>query len=169
MTTPQSLTTSDFHTALPPQDHEGVQMFDARALHAWLGVGERFTTWIKDRIAQYPFGEAFDFLGVSRKTRGRPRQDYLITLDMAKELAMIERTERGRETRRYFIEMEKAARDMAARTISRKCRNMGLPPFRLAEPLESRAGASAQRQYGRALRLPKWARGYTRPCREEPS
>lgn len=74
-------------------------MFDARALHAWLGVRDRFNMWMRRRIDEYGFELDEDFCANSRKIGGRPRNDYLITIDMAKELAMIERTERGRETR----------------------------------------------------------------------
>ena len=88
-------------------------MIDARGLHGWLGAGRRFTTWLKERIAEYGFEEGQDFLPVSGKIpgqRGRARTDYLLTVDMAKELSMVERTERGRSTRRYFIKMEEAAK-----------------------------------------------------------
>jgi AntA/AntB antirepressor len=54
-------------------------------------------------------------VSILTKTKGRPKTDHFLTLDMAKELAMVERSEIGRETRRYFIQMEKAARDMAGK------------------------------------------------------
>ncbi|MBU0556557.1 MAG: antA/AntB antirepressor family protein [Alphaproteobacteria bacterium] len=76
-------------------------MFDARALHAWLGVKWQFNQWMRERLAEYGFEEGADFWCHNTKTGGRPRKDYLITIDMAKELAMIERTERGRETRQF--------------------------------------------------------------------
>lgn len=84
-------------------------MIDARSLHNWLGCGRTFGAWVRGRIEEYGFEEGVDFIPVSEKTRGRPRTDYLLTLDTAKELAMVERTEVGRDTRRYFIGMEKAA------------------------------------------------------------
>lgn len=64
--------------------HNDADLFDARALHGWLGNRDRFATWVRDRIAQYGFEEGLDYFGVSRKTRGRPRQDYLLTRDTAK-------------------------------------------------------------------------------------
>lgn len=70
-------------------------MIDARALHGWLGNRDRFATWVKDRITQYGFAEGEDYFGLSRKTGGRPRTDYLLTVDMAKELSMVERTDKG--------------------------------------------------------------------------
>lgn len=113
------ITKSDFDAALPPVDHEGQTLIDARSLHAWLGVLDRFHMWMTRRLEEYGFSEGSDFCAISRKNggRGRPRQDYLITIDMAKELSMVERTEKGRATRRYFIEMEKAAHEMAVGLI----------------------------------------------------
>ena len=91
------------------------QTVNARDLHAFLEVGKDFSTWIKGRIQQYGFVENQDFvcfpiLG-SKNLDGRGghnRKDYHLTLDMAKELAMVERTPKGRQARRYFIECEKA-------------------------------------------------------------
>lgn len=88
-------------------------MFDARSLHAWLGNSYAFSHWFRDRLRQYGFVESADYVclkSFSGKGRGgHNRRDYLITRDMAKELAMVERTDIGRETRRYFIQMEQAA------------------------------------------------------------
>lgn len=86
-------------------------MIDARKLHGWLGPKWAFSHWIKGRIEEYGFQDATDFVRITAKTKGRPRTDYLLTIDMAKELAMVERTDIGRKTRQYFIQMEKAARD----------------------------------------------------------
>lgn len=76
-------------------------MIDARSLHGWLGVGRDFSTWFAQRVRAYGFEEGVDYSPeVGRiKTRGQPRRDYLLTLDMAKELAMVERTQIGRMTR----------------------------------------------------------------------
>lgn len=67
-------------------------MIDARALHGWLKAGRVFGAWIRGRIDEYGFTEGADFIPVSEKTGGRPRIDYLLTVDMAKELSMVERT-----------------------------------------------------------------------------
>lgn len=90
----------------------------ARELHAFLEVGRDFTTWLRDRIETYGFTEGQDFIVIKSeenqsypqnggKTSGRPSLEYYITLDMAKELAMVERNVKGKEARRYFIECEK--------------------------------------------------------------
>ena len=83
-----------------------VQLCDARTLHARLNSKQEFANWIRGRIDQYGFIEGEDFLTNLSKTRGRPRTDYHLTLNMAKELAMIENNDIGREVRRYFIRLE---------------------------------------------------------------
>lgn len=119
-----SLSAKSGKKALAPIDHEGNPMIDARALHGWLGSGDRFDQWLRRRCREYGFAEGEDFyphkfvLIDGAKPHHR-RKDYLLTLDMAKELAMVERTEVGRETRRYFIRMERAAVQMANDHVAR--------------------------------------------------
>ncbi|MDG6331189.1 antA/AntB antirepressor family protein [Glaesserella parasuis] len=87
-------------------------LVNARELHTRLQIGKDFSTWIKDRITNYGFQEGLDFspiLGKSKGLFGRPAVEYHITLDMAKELCMLERSELGQKARRYFIQMEKKA------------------------------------------------------------
>lgn len=94
--------------------NEKIQTVDARELYSFLEIGDDFSTWIKRRIDEYGFKENQDFTNFPQKSgkirRGRPAIEYHITLDMAKELAMVERNERGREARRYFIDCEKQLR-----------------------------------------------------------
>jgi len=97
-----------FRAALPPVEHEGQPRFDARSLHAWLGVKTRFIAWIQERVEKYGFTEGDDFFRISGKTGGRPRIDYLLSRDMAKELAMVENNEIGRKTRRAEALRQKA-------------------------------------------------------------
>lgn len=91
------------------QTDTGERIVDGRELHEGLKVGRDFTTWMKERIEKYGFIEGEDFSPVLVKTSdgGRPRTDYILKLDMAKELAMVENNEQGRRARRYFIEVEK--------------------------------------------------------------
>ncbi|EQB8913786.1 antA/AntB antirepressor family protein, partial [Escherichia coli] len=97
-------------------DNETTLFCNARDLHAFLEVGKDFSTWIRIRISEYEFTENQDFIllpktGEQRKGRGgHNRKDYHLTLDTAKELAMVERNEKGRQIRRYFIECEKKLR-----------------------------------------------------------
>lgn len=94
-------------------------MVSAKRLHAFLGVGRDFTNWIKGRISQYGFITGVDYIIVeslstpkraSAKSRQQMEHDYLITIDMGKELAMVERNEKGRQVRRYFITCEQQAK-----------------------------------------------------------
>jgi len=91
-----------------------VQTVNARELHSYLEVGKDFSTWIKDRIDQYDFVENQDFIvfpeiGENPKG-GRPSKEYALSLDMAKELSMVERNEKGKQARQYFIECERRAK-----------------------------------------------------------
>ena len=97
-------------------DGNAVETVNARELHAFLEVQTRFNDWIKNRIEKYEFVENQDFLVVTEKNvaeksmtydNWQGRIEYHITLDMAKELAMVERTEKSKQARQYFIECEK--------------------------------------------------------------
>ena len=89
-----------------------VQLCDARALHTFMQVRRDFSNWIKGRIRKFGFVAGEDYISISRSpelasgNRGASI-DYHLTLDMAKELAMVENNEQGRAARRYFIECER--------------------------------------------------------------
>lgn len=98
---------------------QAVQTVNARELHQFLAVGKDFSTWIKDRIEQYGFTEGHDYVthllpNIGEKGQGRPTKEYAISLDMAKELAMVERNDKGKQARQYFIECERQARNPIA-------------------------------------------------------
>ncbi|EER1223611.1 phage antirepressor Ant [Escherichia coli] len=99
-------------------DNEIALLCNARDLHAFLGVKKVFAAWITNRISEYEFIENQDYILLSnlgKQTSGRGghnRKDYHLTLDTAKELAMVEHNEKGRQIRRYFIECEKKLRSM---------------------------------------------------------
>lgn len=79
----------------------------ARELHEFLEIKTHFKDWFP-RMCEYGFEEEKDFRPIlSKSTGGRPSTDYEITLDMAKEIAMIQRNEKGKQARQYFIEVEK--------------------------------------------------------------
>lgn len=88
------------------------QTVDARDLHAFLEVGKDFSNWIKDRIGQYGFTQDVDYtvFAETGENGGRPLKQYHLTLDMAKELSMVERNAKGKEARLYFIECERLAK-----------------------------------------------------------
>lgn len=86
-------------------------MVDARTLHSQLGIGKRFTTWMIDMVEKYAFEEGVEFFPNSGETSikgGRPSIEYSITLDTAKQLAMVQNNERGKIARKYFIAIERA-------------------------------------------------------------
>lgn len=80
----------------------------ARDLHDYLEASERFSSWF-ERIKQYGFVEGSDYLGckVFNTLARQELQDYQLTIDTAKEIAMLQRNEKGKEIRKYFIEIEK--------------------------------------------------------------
>ena len=78
-----------------------------RQLHKVLGVKTAYKDWFP-RMTEYSFTEGEDFSSfLSKSTGGRPKQDHVLKLDMAKEIAMIQRTDKGKEVRQYFIQVEK--------------------------------------------------------------
>lgn len=86
------------------------QLVDARLLHSFLEVGKDFSNWMKDRIKQYDFQENQDYIRVAKtgdgENSGFQPIEYHLSLDMAKELSMVERNEKGKQARRYFIACE---------------------------------------------------------------
>ncbi|WP_455480095.1 antA/AntB antirepressor family protein [Bartonella sp. B23] len=101
--------------------HDTVQTVNARELHAFLEVTSRFNDWIKNRIKEYDFLENQDFMSFTKNLvkpqGGRSFKDYALTLDMAKELAMVERNDKGKQARQYFIECERRAKQVSAPQI----------------------------------------------------
>lgn len=78
----------------------------ARELHEFLEVKTAFKDWFP-RMCEYGFAEGNDFRSfLSESTGGRPAQDAEITIDMAKELCMLQRNEKGKQARRYFLQLE---------------------------------------------------------------
>jgi phage anti-repressor protein len=88
-----------------------VNACDARLLHAFLEVTTKFSDWIVRRIKHYGFVENSDFITVLKNGNGENRGfqpiDYHLRLDMGKELSMIEKNEKGRQARKYFINCER--------------------------------------------------------------
>ena len=81
-----------------------------RELHEFLGIGTEFAKWMQ-RMCEYGFSENQDYRvfvkNDDNSKGGRPSTDYEITLDMAKEIAMIQRSDKGKEVRQYFLELER--------------------------------------------------------------
>jgi phage anti-repressor protein/phage antirepressor YoqD-like protein len=110
-------------TIVPINRENGKLSVNARDLHAFLEVGKDFSTWVKDRINQFGFVDGLDFekmenlsspISGSAKARPQTATDYLLSLDMAKELSMVERTDKGKQARQYFIACERQLKQQAA-------------------------------------------------------
>ena len=83
---------------------------NARDIHNYLQVNSKFADWIKRAISKYDFKENIDyvcFLKNEKAGNNAISREYIVTMDMAKELAMLENNPKGRETRKYFINCEK--------------------------------------------------------------
>lgn len=106
-------------TNLPTIIHHSTlsQAVNARELHQSLEVGKDFSNWIKDRISRYNLIENQDFRlfassGVKYLGMGRPAKEYILTLDVAKSIALMENNEKGAEIRQYFISVESKAKTL---------------------------------------------------------
>lgn len=96
------------------QIKDNQQLVSARELYKGLGLKIRFSLWVSKNFESFEEGQ--DFTSVSTDTvvnngARKPIQDYLLTIDMAKELCMMSKTEKGKEVRKYFIEVERKWND----------------------------------------------------------
>ncbi|ECQ5126114.1 phage antirepressor Ant [Campylobacter coli] len=96
----------------PHTELQGTFPANVENLFCYLEVNSKFADWIKNRINQYDFIENQDYIIKEVFTGRRPRKEYYVTLDMAKELCMVENNEKGRQARRYFIECEKRLKNL---------------------------------------------------------
>ena len=96
-----------------------VQTVNARDLHTFLGSQQRFADWIKARIRKYEFVENQDYLihriMIQVDSGTKHQIEYHLTIDMAKELSMVERTPKGKQARRYFLDCERRLLRLAKR------------------------------------------------------
>jgi len=89
------------------KESNGKKAVSARDLHFALEVQTKFPDWVS-RMLDYGFIEGEDFISIlGESTGGRPSVDYALSIDCAKEISMLQRTDKGKEVRRYFIECEK--------------------------------------------------------------
>jgi len=97
---------------IPLNENEtGEVVLSGRQLHEFLEIGTEYAKWFS-RMKEYGFVENQDFAVIVKNDEnplgGRPSIDHVIKLDMAKEIAMIQRNEKGKQARQYFIQVEKA-------------------------------------------------------------
>lgn len=108
------------------QSDESDSKINARDLHKQLNNGWKFTDWIENRIKSYRLIKDVDYSTISRKyeiegfAESKDILDYILTLDCAKQLAMVERTDIGALVRRYFIIVEKAFKNRSNWNQNRK-------------------------------------------------
>lgn len=108
------------------QSEKNDSKVNARDLHKQLNSGRQFTDWIENRIESYRLIKDVDYFTISRKyeiggfAKSKDILDYILTLDCAKQLAMVERTDIGALVRRYFIIIEKAFKNRTNWNQNRK-------------------------------------------------
>ena len=104
------------NTLINIKEENGKQVVSARELHYFLESKAKFTDWC-ERMFEYGFSENKDYVLVSQKCEtNNPKNpfttliDYALTLDTAKEISMIQRSEKGKQARQYFIDCEKVVK-----------------------------------------------------------
>lgn len=98
-------------------NESGEIIVSGRELYEFLEVQSNYTTWFK-RMSEYGFVEGTDFIPFSEEsTGGRPTQDHALKIDMAKEISMIQRNEKGKQARQYFIEIENAYKQQPTNSL----------------------------------------------------
>jgi phage anti-repressor protein len=98
---------------LPIIQQGEILLISALLLHQKLKVKTRFNDWFQRRIEKYGFEINIDFYSNLSKSKTKPITDYLLSVDMAKEIAMLEENEIGRQIRKYFIAKEKELRGIS--------------------------------------------------------
>ena len=160
-------------------ENNGHQVVNARNLHAGLGVGRDFATWIHERIAKYGFEEGRDYKAEqvlsspdsgSSKARPQIMVEYYLSVPMAKELAMVENNEKGREVRQYLIKIEQAwntpelvfarALQQANELITRQSSRIAelLPKAEFFDQVASSRSAISMREVAATLNIAGWGR-----------
>lgn len=96
------------------QNEAGEQLVSARELHKKLEISERFNSWF-DRMLKYGFIENVDYTGckIFNTQANQELDEYILKIDMAKQICMLQRSEKGTEFRLYFIECEKRLKQIA--------------------------------------------------------
>ena len=98
-------------------ERNGIKVVSARELYSYLKATERFSSWF-ERQLQYGFEENVDYVGckVFNTLANQELEDFALTMDMAKELSMLSRSEEGKQARLYFIACEKKLQEIVPRT-----------------------------------------------------
>ncbi|SBV94823.1 conserved hypothetical protein [uncultured Dysgonomonas sp.] len=101
------------------ENEKGEKVVSARELHAYLESKQDFSNWIKNRISKYGFNENEDYVRFDKiiETTGGRLIEYALTLNCAKELAMVEGNAKGKEARGYFIACEKKLKEIIEKQL----------------------------------------------------
>lgn len=133
----------------------------ARELHEFLEVKTAYKDWFP-RMCEYGFTEGQDFCSfLSESTGGRPAQDAAITIDMAKELCMLQRSEKGKIARRYFLQLEKdwnSPEKVMARALLLADRKIKVLKSKIAADAPAVAFAEAVSESENAITVEKFAK-----------
>lgn len=96
-------------------ERDGKQAVSARELYTFLEIQTPFTMWA-ERMFEYGFTENVDYVSLSQKSEkpqgGRPQIDYALSISCAKEISMLQRNDKGKQARQYFIEAENKYREL---------------------------------------------------------
>lgn len=105
------------------KNEKGDQIVSARELHEFLCITTKFTMWC-DRMFDYGFDEGKDYfpflVNRSDGLPGKPKQDFALTMDCAKEISMIQRSPKGKQARQYFIDCEKSLKSLGSELLNDK-------------------------------------------------
>lgn len=119
---------NNMNMLIPITEDAGKRAVNARDLHIFLESKQQFADWIKNRIRQYDFIENQDYQVfhnlMNNPNGGRPTTEFALSIDMAKELSMVEGNEKGKEARRYFIACEKRLNPLST------------PSYQISDPIK---------------------------------
>lgn len=96
------------NTLIPVTYENDTPQISGRELHSFLEVGTDYRHWFP-RMCEFGFEDGLDFRSfLTESSGGRPAEDHMLSLDMAKELCMLQRSEKGKQARQYFLDLERA-------------------------------------------------------------
>ena len=130
-------------------EENGVSLVSARELHEFLEVKTRYNDWIRNRVEKYGFIENEDFTTITKNlVNGGSETNHILKIDMAKELSMVENSDKGRQARKYFIECEKRLKSMNPITMlmSLSKEELAMTTLQLTEQIKEKDNKIEQQQ-----------------------
>jgi phage anti-repressor protein len=139
--------------------NQSIQLCSARDLHYFLESQQQFSDWIKNRIEQYGFIVDEDYFiklcNRSDGKAGKRRTEYHLTLDMAKELAMVENNEKCRQIRRYFISLERTSKPALPNQLKERIQKLEAKYQPINPSVWTRPAPSCGEGNGRSIEVAK--------------